>query len=118
MRVHRSRWFEEPDDRFSFDKSSRMQEMMETCMTITRRRLFTAASMTAGAIGCGALAGHALADASKAPKSAVGYQGGPKGDQSCGVCGNFMPPDGCRIVASPVTPNAWCRLFQPKSSAG
>lgn len=86
-------------------------------MTISRRHLFKVASLAAGAIGSAALVRNASADtASKAPKSAVGYQGAPKDGQSCGLCGNFMPPTDCRIVASPITPNAWCRLFQPKSS--
>jgi hypothetical protein len=88
-------------------------------MTISRRRLIGVASIAAGTIGSAVLAGNVFADSpSKAPKSAVGYQGAPKGDQSCGVCSNFLPPADCRIVSSPVTPNAWCRLFQVKHSAG
>jgi hypothetical protein len=86
-------------------------------MTISRRHLFQVASMAAGTIGSAALVRNALAGTpSKAPKSAVGYQGAPKGDQSCSVCANFVAPSDCRVVASPITPNAWCRLFQPKST--
>jgi hypothetical protein len=84
-------------------------------MTISRRRLIGVASLAAGTIGSAVFAQHAFADgASKAPKSAVGYQGGPKGDQSCSICANFIAPSDCKIVASPVTPNAWCKLFQAK----
>jgi hypothetical protein len=88
-------------------------------MTISRRQLFKTATAVAGAIGSVALAERAFADTpSKAPKSAVGYQGGPRDGQSCAICANFLAPSDCRIVASPVTPNAWCKLFQAKPSAG
>jgi hypothetical protein len=91
--------------------------MTETSlMTISRRHLFKAAAAVAGTIGSVALAERAFADtASKAPKSAVGYQGAPKDGQSCAACANFLAPSDCKIVASPVTPTAWCKLFQAKA---
>jgi hypothetical protein len=85
-------------------------------MTISRRHLLRAAPAAAGTFACAALAGRAQAEAIKAPKSAVRYQGGPKGEQSCALCANFLPPADCRVVASPVAPSAWCLLFAPKSS--
>jgi hypothetical protein len=88
-------------------------------MTISRRHLVTAASVAAGTIGSAFLSGNASAGIpSKAPKSAVGYQSAPRDDQSCGLCANYLPPTDCKVVASPVTPNAWCRLFVPRSSGG
>jgi hypothetical protein len=85
-------------------------------LRISRRHLLAAAPAAAESFGCALLASRAYADAIKAPKSAVRYQGGPKGDQSCGLCANFLPPSDCRVVASPVAPGAWCLLFQSKSS--
>ncbi len=101
----------------SGDARGGVQKKMETLhMTITRRHLIKAATIAAGAIGSGAIATHALADIpSKAPKSAVGYQAAPKAGQSCSQCANFLPPADCKVVASPVTPNAWCQLFQAKA---
>jgi hypothetical protein len=48
----------------------------------------------------------------KVAKSAAGYQDMPRGNQSCGACTNFLPPADCKIVAGPVAPGGWCRLFQ------
>jgi hypothetical protein len=101
----------------SHAQGTRGNKTTETVMNISRRHLLKAAPAAAGTIGCAILAKRAQAEAMKAPKSAVRYQGGPRGEQSCALCANFLPPSDCRVVASPVTPNAWCLLFQPKSAA-
>jgi hypothetical protein len=108
------------DARIGF-RSRAPQQTMESfgMTTMSRRHLLGAASVAAGAFGSAAFVSHALADApSKAPKSAVGYQGEPRGDQSCSHCSNFVPPSDCKVVASPVAPAAWCRLYQAKYPAG
>ena len=98
--------------------------VMETTMTISRRHLFKTAALTAGTIMSVSVAGRALAqvvaddssDANRPPKTAVGYQDGPNGDQRCSLCANFVPPADCRVVSGRVTPTGWCHLFVPKNA--
>jgi hypothetical protein len=53
--------------------------------------------------------------AAKASKKAVGYKDSPKGNQRCDNCAPFQPPNGCRIVEGPVSPQGWCRVWQRKT---
>ena len=50
----------------------------------------------------------------KQSKQEARYQDYPNGDQHCGVCANFIPPDGCRVIKGPVSVNGWCRNFRAR----
>ena len=97
---------------------------------ISRRRLLRSAAIGAGAIGA-VLVGaceepYPDEPAPGAPSSTAGtgrkqtkeeadYQDMPNGDAHCSLCANFVPPDGCRIIEGPVSPDGWCRNFKPRA---
>ena len=70
----------------------------------------------AGAMpGGGAKSGPAPGRArrGKVSKAAARYQNRPNGKQRCGRCAHFLGPNGCEIVAGPISPNGWSRYFKP-----
>jgi hypothetical protein len=84
---------------------------------ISRRR------MLATVAGVGAVIGSIAVQRARAAgnpadgqlrKQDVNYQDGPKGNQRCDLCGNFLAPSGCRVVSGGVSPNGWCLLFKAK----
>ena len=42
----------------------------------------------------------------------IQYQYRPHGDQRCGVCSMFRPPNQCSAVAGPIVSHGWCKIFQ------
>ena len=77
----------------------------------TRRKLIGGVTL---AIGLAAgLAGPAAA-AGKMSRSAANYQPTPKGNARCDLCANWQPPDACKLVEGPISPNGWCSLFAPR----
>lgn len=58
----------------------------------------------------GGMGGMARAKVSKA---AARYRNRPNGSQRCGRCTHFLGPNGCEIVAGPISPNGWSRYFKP-----
>jgi hypothetical protein len=50
----------------------------------------------------------------KISQKAVAYQDHPNGDKRCDKCVQFQPPDACKIVEGPVSPQGSCRIFIPK----
>jgi hypothetical protein len=68
---------------------------------------------TAGGVAiCGALPNPAAA-APKISKKAVAYQDHPDGDKECAKCAQFQPPDACKMVEGPISPQGSCRIFVP-----
>ncbi len=51
-------------------------------------------------------------------KAQAAYQDFPRGPQRCGVCRNFVGPNDCRAVQGPVSPQGWCRQFNPMMPGG
>jgi hypothetical protein len=51
--------------------------------------------------------------APKISKKAVAYQDHPDGDKQCVKCAQFQPPDGCKMVEGPISPQGSCRIFVP-----
>lgn len=50
--------------------------------------------------------------AAKIAKAAVQYQDTPRDGQVCRDCMHFLPDTGgCKLVAGPISPEGWCRLF-------
>lgn len=50
----------------------------------------------------------------KMSKVQAQYQDQPKGDQKCGNCMHFIPPDSCLLVEGNISSDAWCRLWVKK----
>lgn len=50
----------------------------------------------------------------KLSKVQAQYQDKPKGDQKCGNCMHFIPPDSCMLVEGNISADAWCRLWVKK----
>jgi hypothetical protein len=67
--------------------------------------------LTGGAVVLGAAADAAAAP--KISKAAAGYQDHPNGDKRCDRCVQFQPPDACKMVEGPVSPQGSCRIFTP-----
>jgi hypothetical protein len=58
----------------------------------------------------------ALAGAGTPPKlsqAAAQYQDHPRGGLSCIGCTFFQRPRSCKVVQGEISPNGWCRLFDP-----
>jgi hypothetical protein len=53
------------------------------------------------------------AAAPKISKKAVAYQDRPDGDKQCVKCAQFQPPDACKMVEGPISPQGSCRIFVP-----
>lgn len=72
------------------------------------------AASALGAVAFLTLGARPAAAADKMPQKQVAYQDKPKGDQECDKCKLFQPPDACTEVDGKISPQGWCRLFQPK----
>ena len=72
------------------------------------------------------LSGAAIAGTATAPaqalnrmnKAASDYQSHPNGDERCGRCRYFQPPDSCEIVPGNISPRGWCKWFRARRRAG
>jgi hypothetical protein len=90
-----------------------MTHSFDTKLSNTRRALLQVMLGALGAVfflGMGARS----AKAAKVSKSAVSYQNSPKGNERCGNCRLFEPPDVCVQVEGPISPNGWCRIWGAK----
>jgi hypothetical protein len=82
-------------------------------LSMSRRALLgSTTAMAAVMILAGTRTGRAQA---KMPKQTAQYQDSPKGDQKCEGCRFFIEGGSCRLVEGEISPNGWCRLFQPKA---
>ena len=87
--------------------------------THTRRVWLMRAGMALGAAPMLLSAASARATANT-PKSAVGYQFKPNGEQHCGACASFIPgadaqgAGTCKIVDGAIPQNGWCQLFSKR----
>ena len=80
---------------------------------LCRRALLQYAVGAAGGVAiCCALPTPAAA-APKISKAAVAYQDHPDGEKECAKCAQFQPPDACKVVESPISPQGSCRIFVP-----
>lgn len=53
----------------------------------------------------------------KISKAAVAYQDHPQGDKHCAKCAQFQPPNSCKMVDGPISPQGFCRIFTPNPQA-
>jgi len=83
------------------------------------RRLSRRAALTGTALALGAATAATVvrpaAAQQKIGQALAKYQGTPNGNDHCGLCTNFQPPNACRFVQGEINPNGWCQLFSPKS---
>ena len=87
--------------------------MIRRSPPLCRRALLRYALGAAGGVAiCNATSNPATA-APKISKQAVAYQDHPDGDKRCEKCAQFQPPDACKMVEGPITPQGYCRLFVP-----
>ena len=66
------------------------------------------------AVGVAALlhsSSRPVAAAPKISQKAVAYQDHPDGSKRCDSCAQFQPPDACKMVEGPISPQGSCRIF-------
>jgi hypothetical protein len=78
---------------------------------MTSRRVVLQASL---GLGLAATAGSANAQ-TKLAQNLVQYQPTPKDGARCDACVNWVPPNACNIVESPIAAAGWCVAFAPKA---
>jgi len=98
------------------DQISPDQNMPLEAASLSRRRLFALASLSAAAIGIALTAGIDTAAAqSKVKKAVAKYQDTPKNGQQCANCRFFRPPKACQLVQGDISPTGWCSFFAKKA---
>jgi hypothetical protein len=83
------------------------------CQRISRRVVLTRTALAVGAAAAATISQAAAQQ--KISQALANYQGTPKGDQHCGGCTNFQPPNACKFVQDDISPSGWCQLFFPKT---
>lgn len=81
---------------------------------LSRRAALTGTALVLGAATAGTVVRPAAAQ-QKLTQAIAKYQATPKGNDHCGVCANFQPPNACKFVQGEINPNGWCQLFSPKT---
>ena len=84
-----------------------------TTLDLSRRNFLRGAAIAGGsALALSTvLAATPAAAGMKLSQRAAGYQGNPKGAQSCATCKQFASPDACKIVDGKVAAAGWCSLW-------
>jgi hypothetical protein len=85
---------------------------------VSRRHLLEGAIVAAGVARIAApAAAQEVSEAQKVSHADARYQPHPNGQQRCAICLQFEPPDKCKIVRSPISPNGWCQFFAARENA-
>jgi hypothetical protein len=71
--------------------------------------------MLAAGVGLDVRRAAAMVD-DRLSHSLVQYQDAPKNGATCGKCVQFVAPNACTIIVSPISPNGWCLAFAPPES--
>jgi hypothetical protein len=89
---------------------------MPPSLAISRRLVL--GSLLALSVRLGpARADDEVPDAEKITQKDALYQTHPKGPQRCQICLQFKPPNSCKIVHGPITPQGWCQYFAARENA-
>ena len=83
---------------------------------ISRRAALTKTALAFGLAAAATVCRQAVAQ-QKITQQAANYQNKPNGEDRCGVCSNFQPPNACKFVQGDISPSGWCQLFSAKSSS-
>jgi hypothetical protein len=87
--------------------------MIAKSLLLGRRALLQYAAGAAGGAAILCASPNAATAAPKISKAAVAYQDHPDGDKRCGKCAQFQPPDACKLVEGPISPQGFCQIFMP-----
>ena len=79
-----------------------------------RAILLNSASIAAGGFILSAPAARTALAQTKLTHDVAKYQDTPKDDQKCSTCIQFVTPASCKIVADPISPDAWCQFYGAK----
>lgn len=83
--------------------------------TLSRRSVLRGTmGATCAALGAAAALAAPLGPEAKLPQEQVSYQNSPKGDRKCSGCFNYEGNGTCRVVAGPISPDGWCRLWNAR----
>jgi len=82
---------------------------------LSRRSLLKHVPIFAGTIASAAALPQAALAQTKLSHDVAKYQDQPKNGQKCSTCLQFVPPGSCKIVVDPISPNAWCQFYGPKT---
>jgi hypothetical protein len=82
-------------------------------VALCRRALLRYAVGAAGGMAIYYAPANPVTAAPKISKQAVAYQDHPEGDKRCEKCAQFQPPDACKMVEGPISPQGSCRIFVP-----
>jgi hypothetical protein len=88
-------------------------DMIPKSSSVGRRALLQYAVGAAGAATILYASPNAAKAAPKISQKAVAYQNHPDGDKRCAKCAQFQPPDACKMVEGPISPQGSCRIFVP-----
>jgi hypothetical protein len=91
------------------------EKSADSPLGLSRRALLQTAASAVAALAAAARPADAQM---KVSKESVEYEDQPDGGKRCGVCAHFMPPDACRFVEGPISPQGFCSLFTPASQQG
>jgi hypothetical protein len=84
---------------------------------LSRRSLLAKMAFALGLAAADACAQEESKEADKITQADAHYQSQPKGQQRCEICLQFKPPDHCKIVQGPITPQGWCQFFAGREGA-
>ncbi len=79
-----------------------------------RSALRGALGVACAGLGAGAALAAGLSPEAKLPQEQVSYQASPKGERKCSSCFNYEGNGSCRVVAGPISPEGWCRLWNAR----
>jgi len=80
---------------------------------LCRRALFQYALAAAGGAAIYSAPRNPASATPKVSKKAVAYNDHPDGEKRCEKCAQFQPPDACKMVEGPISPQGSCRIFVP-----
>lgn len=93
-------------------RNSQQMTLLWTGRLSRRGLLRGGIGLACGAIG--AAAASAAPPEAKLAQEQVSYQPSPKGDRKCSGCFNYEGDGNCRVVAGPISPDGWCRLWNAR----
>lgn len=82
---------------------------------VSRRRFLRNCLTGAAIAGTATVPAQAL---NRMNKAASDYQNHPNGDERCGRCRYFQPPNACEIVPGNISPRGWCKWFRRRKAGG
>ena len=85
--------------------------MIASSALVCRRALVQYALVAAGGFIFCCATPRCAGAAPKISKKAVAYQDHPDGEKQCEKCAQFQPPDACKLVEGPISPQGSCRIF-------